>query len=521
MSTRGVPLPTTLAMWELAVNRFPNKAALVDGDSGETWSFAEADAIARRIARHLRDDMGVAKGDRVSMLLPNCSEYFLAYWGTVLAGAVVVPVNTRIRPELVKHVVANTESKAFFVDSSLKNEAAEVIGDPGECGIVSVGFEAEGATPWAAVAGKGSSEFESPPVAGEDLAIIMHTSGTTGTPKGAVMHHDDLAFNVKMAIVGNLLSCEDVHLLVVPMFHATALYSLLPASAYLGSTIVPTRAQKPGEMIDVVERHRCTTFFGVPTLFHFISTLPGIEERDLSPLRLIAYAGSVMPAETIRRLRERLPNVSLHNFFGLTETISLTHVLPSSSALDKPDSIGLLLPEVGQAIMRDDGTVCDAGEVGELCFSEENVVRGYWKEPERMAQSLRDGWFHTGDLASVDSDGYTFIKGRSKDMIIVAGENVYSHEVELALLDHPMVLEAAVVGIPATGIRKALGEMIKAAIVLRADASGPDTREAERDLRRHCVQRLSSYQVPHIFAFMGALPRNATGKVVKDELRQT
>jgi len=518
---RGIELSTTAQMWELSVKRYPNKPAIIDGDTDRMMSFHGADRFARRIARHMADEFGVTKGDRVAMLLPNCAEYFLAYWAAVISGAVVVPVNTRVRPGLVKHIVDSTESKILFVDSTLQNEAAEVIADPGACRLVTLGFEAEGAATWGALVDGGSSDFETAEWADDDLAIIMHTSGTTGRPKGAVMHQDDLVVNIRNAIIGNFLRHEDVHLLVVPMFHATALYSLLPASAYLGSTIVPTRAQKPAGMVDVVERHRCTTFFGVPTLFHFVSTLPDLEKRDMSCLRLIAYAGSMMPPETIRRLRERLPGVVLHNFFGLTETISLTHVLPSHMALLKPDSIGLPLPEVGQAILDEEGVEVPAGKVGELCFRVENVVRGYWKEPERMAESVRGGYFHTGDLASVDTEGYTYIKGRSKDMIIVAGENVYCHEVELVLLDHPMVLEAAAVGIPATGIRKALGELIKAAIVLRPDDEGnrPDAKIAEKEIKRHCVQKLSSYQVPHIYEFREDLPRNATGKVVKGQLK--
>jgi len=347
----------------------------------------------------------------------------------------------------------------------------------------------------------------------DDLAIVMHTSGTTGLPKGAMMTHATSLFNIRMAVVSWGWRHEDVHLLVIPLFHCTAAYSAMPSSVYLGSTLVLAPRPDPGELLGLVERRRCTTFLGVPSLFHLVVTSKGLADRDLSSLRMLGYSGSPMPTGTIRRLRAALPGVSLYNFFGLTETISNTHVTADRDADERPDSIGKPLPEVFQRVVDNDGGLVGPGEVGELCFARENVIPGYWGQPELLDESVRDGWFHTGDLAMVDSEGYTYIRGRKKDMIIVAGENVYAPEVERVLVQHPNVLEAAVVGVPATGAATYMGEMIKAVLVVE---EGAEVTPAE--IRRFCIERMASYQVPQIVEFRAYLPRTPSGKVIKREL---
>jgi long-chain acyl-CoA synthetase len=266
--------------------------------------------------------------------------------------------------------------------------------------------------------------------------------------------------------------------------------------------------------VQLVERHRVTTFLGVPTMFYFLSAMKDLGKYDLSSLKLIAYAGSPMPPQTIRRLREKFPYVELRNFFGLTETISVTHVLPSEDALKHPDSVGKLLPEVHHKIIDEQGNDVKSGEVGELCFARENVVTGYWKQQALLEQSMAGDWFRTGDLACVDEDGYLFLKGRKKEMIIVGGENVYALEVESVILTHDKVLEAAVVGVPATGVREYLGELVKAVVVPKSGAT-----LTELDIKRHCAERLATYKVPQIVEFREKLPRNPAGKVMKAELK--
>jgi len=265
--------------------------------------------------------------------------------------------------------------------------------------------------------------------------------------------------------------------------------------------------------VQLIETHRCTTFIGVPTLFHLFVNDPRAAEANLDSLRLIAYSGSPMPVRTIGQLRDRFPGIALHNFFGLTETISITHVLPSINAADRPDSIGKPLPEIDTRIIDDAGNDVPRGEIGELCFRRGNIIPGYWNRPGLLEESVVDGWFRTGDFARVDDDGFFYVHGRKKDMIIVAGQNVYALEVEKIIYTHPGVRDAAVIGIPATGVRAALGELVKAVVVPQ-----PGERLSELDIKRHCSQHLASYKVPQVVEFRDELPRNAAGKVLKRDL---
>lgn len=509
----GATLNTVSDLWDESLGKFPRKTALIAG--GRAWSYAEADAQIDRIRAHLADRFGLRPGETVAVCLPNCGEYFLAYWAIVRSGAVVVPINTRLGHQEMVHLLANCDARVLFVHADTRGlidgPASEV--DAIEH-VVAVDHEAEDRVPWEALLEDGLEPPPAPERLGDDIVILMHTSGTTGVPKGAIMRHRDILFNIQLAIMAHSLRHEDVHLLLVPMFHATALYSLLPAAAYQGSTICVAEKPEVPLVLDRIETHRVTTLMGVPTFFHFLVSAPGLEKRDLSSLKVIGYAGSMMPPRTIEKLREAFPGVLLHNFFGLTETISMTHVLPSQDAVARADSIGKLLPQVHQRIVRADGTECDPDEVGELCLHRDNVICGYWKRPGMLEESIVDGYFRTGDLAVVDEDGYVYLRGREKDMIIVGGENVYAQEVEACILQHEAVRETAVVGIPATGVRAWMGELVKAVVVLQ------DGAEAKpNDIRRHCAERLASYKVPQKVSIAEALPRTPTGKVVKAELK--
>ncbi len=313
------------------------------------------------------------------------------------------------------------------------------------------------------------------------------------------------------------------------MFHCTARYSQLPTAAYTKTPVVIVSTTSPERLMETVARERITTFLSVPSVFQRILSLRDLDAIDATSLRLIAYAGSPMPVATIEALHARFPETALHNFFGLTETTSMTHVLRghecfpqldedgNQTAPGRPDSIGRLLPFVDACVVDEDLRPLPAGETGELLFARENVIPGYFGQPELLDQALveLDGrtWFRTGDLATVDEDGFFFLRGRKKDMIIVGGENVYAVEVEAVLQSHPRVREAAVKGVPATGAMAFLGEQVMAWVVPDA----PDTL-TEADLRRYCYQRLASYKVPQRIAFLDALPRNPSGKVLKETL---
>lgn len=521
MSGAESPHPENLVdVWEECARRFPRKAGVtVAGarDEGESrgcssLSYAELDKRVRSLAGALARRFGVKKGERVIIEMRNSLPFFIAYWASLRLGAVVAAVNPRLAPREAARVVralsGGKGGRVLLHDSDL---------EPPTDGT---GIERALSREALMELADGEDAPPAPRIRGDDLAVLAHTSGTTGEPKIAEVTHADLLFNLKVAIIAHSLRHEDVILVGVPMFHCTPLYSLMPSAAYLGATLVITPETGPKQLAETARSAGATVWFGVPTLFHQLATARGVDDSCLAGVRLLAYAGSPMRPAAIRRLRERWGHVALHNFFGLTETISMTHVLPSRDALTHGDSIGKLLPEVYARIVDESGNDARPGEVGELCFHRSNVVRGYWGRPGLLDESFfadeRGDWFRTGDLASRDPEGYFYIRGRSKDMIITAGEDVYAAEVEKVLARHPDVRDVAVVGVPATGVRASLGELVKAVVV---PAEG--RRPTVADVKRFASEHLTSYKVPQIVEFRDRLPRNEAGKVLKDALRRS
>ncbi len=514
------------ALWSRAAREFADRVAFRD-ETGRL-TYAEADREVRRLAAALAS-LGVPKGDPVAFALSSSNLYGLLCWAAFRLGAVVAPVNVRLGPEEFLSLFSNLSPKVLFIHPEMRPRLEPALDERGHIQgvgtVVSTAAGLGGRRPWPpgslVLDEVLSGAPEEPPAAEispDDPAIVMHTSGTTGRPKGAVMRHRDVLFNLDVATRAHGLEPDDVHLLVLPIFHPTALYSLLPAAASRGASVAFVRRSEIPAALTCVERERATTLFGVPTLLQFLVASPGLPARDLSSLRLIAYAGSRMPDETVRELRARFPRARLHNFFGLTETTSMTHLLPDAEAAGRPGSIGRLLEGVSAAVLDEEGREMPAGETGELGFARENVVAEYWGEPGRIEESLAgegQRWWRTGDLASVDSEGFYYLRGRKKEMIIVGGENVYAAEVEAALTAHPGVAEAAVIGLPASGMMSWMGEVVKAFVVPRKGRE-PGARE----LQAWCASRLASYKVPQKIELRDSLPKTASGKVMKRELEE-
>jgi acyl-CoA synthetase (AMP-forming)/AMP-acid ligase II len=499
--------------WDEAVEIAPQKLAAVCGEERLTYAEADlqAEALAAGLAKLCRNP-----NPRVAVCLPNCLEYFLLYWAVMKIGGIIVPISPWLKSDSLQAIFANVSPD--LLDRQGKNEDRKAL-------------EAADAFPGLPVFFRdqksGQQGFKhlllwdcaspKPEIAGATPAIIMHTSGTTSAPKGAVMLHSDLIFNAMTTIKAQDFNKDDIHLLVNPMFHCTALYSSLPLAAWQKTSVVITNDTQPESLLELIEKERVSTFLTVPTVLQRISALPDLAKYKLDSLRVIGYAGSFMPVKIVRKLQELFPEVALHNFFGLTETISATHVLSGEAALDRPDSIGQLLPFVCAMIVNEQGEECAANEIGELLFARENVISTYWNKPKLLQESLVEYhgriWFRTGDLACKDEERFFFIKGRKKDMIIVGGENVFAVEVESTLLAMPELREVAVKGVPASGVREALGELIKAYIVLEEGC-----QLSETDIRRHCHKHLPSFKIPHLIQFMKQLPRNPAGKINKNEL---
>jgi long-chain acyl-CoA synthetase len=494
-------------LWSLAASEFADRTAVIYSDREHTYS--DLDVLSRAFAVTLREQFAIEAGDRVALIMPNCLHSIVCYLGAVRAGAVALPLNVRLKGEEMRFILQDGGAKVVVVHSTVWGTAKEALSGL-DCvrHVIGIGVEDEGATP---IEDALLATGDVPPLAAnpDDVAAIIYTSGTTGLPKGALITHGNVLFNVKAAIRGHGLRPEDRHILVVPLFHVTGLNTIMPTAFHQGASVVVTSAVSPRDILSLLERHRATTFFGVPTTMILLAQTPGLEQLDLSSLRLIAYSGAPMPVRTIERLRRLFPGVKLHNFFGLTETTSCTTVLPDSQALVRPESIGKPVPELELKVVDEAGNALPPGEVGELLIKGPSVVKGYHDRPEATAEAIVGGWLHTGDTAYIDAEGYVFLRGRKKELIIVGGENVYPVEVENVLTRHPAVAEVAVVG-ESHGI---LGEVVKAVVVLHPNATASD-----RDLKRHCAQSLASFKVPQVWDFRDSLPRNPSGKVVKRNL---
>ena len=506
--------PTTLRdAWARTVAAWPQKIALICEEEGLTY--AQCDTLSNRLAGALAERFDLAPGHTIAVAAPNCLEYVLTFWAAMKLGVIAVPVNPRLGQTEIEHILANSDASVLLLHAACRSAVEPAL--PAAKNVrrlISLGYESSAATSWQTLAATGPLLASLPDLAADAPAIIMHTSGTTDRPKGAIMRHCDLDVNNRLAVIAHQLSHDDIHLLLLPIFHATSLYSLIPTAARQGATLVLAPRPDIAPAVELIRRHRCTTFFGVPTLFRLLTARKDLRSDHLASLRLLAYAGAPMDVAVIRKLRQLCPNARLHNFFGLTETIAMTHVLPDTDADSRPESVGRPLPGIRQRILDPDGRDLPPGQIGELHLHRDHVISAYWKEPGRIEASCRGEWFNTRDLAALDPDGYLTIKGRSKDMIIVGGENVYAREVETCLQKLDGVLEAAVVGVPATGIRAYLGELVKAVVVPKEQSA-----LTIPDIKRHCIQRLASYKVPQVIEFRRTLPRNSAGKILKHQLR--
>jgi long-chain acyl-CoA synthetase len=494
---------------QYTAGRVPDNKALMEGDV--TLTYAETMERVQALAARLKE-LGVGPSDRVALLFPNCIEFVLAYFAVLSLGAVVVPLNNRLAASEFTYIVNDSGVGTLIVDqqfwktfqefkSSIKQELQVIYsGDAPREGTV---FFSDLIKPGPGVTSPSGLTHDSP-------ACIMYTSGTTGIPKGAVMSHGNIFFNARNCGAHFNYKESDVTIIVVPLFHVTGLNSQLVAFFYTGGACVIMRSYNTAAMIEMIERFKVTVTFKVPTMYTLMLVNEALDRCDMASLRLAAYGGAPMDPETIVSLQKRL-GVDLFNAYGLTETSSLTTVLPACDALRKAGSVGLAVSGVSLRIVDADGNDLPPDSMGELYVKGGNVVRSYWNKPEATRDNLAGGWLKTGDYARIDPEGFVFIADRKKDMINRGGENVYSIEVEAALLSHPMVLEAAVVPRP----HSIFGEVVHAFVVL-----APGGKASEDEIINHCKGLIADFKMPASVSFVTELPRNPGGKVLKNRLRE-
>ncbi len=481
--------------------RCPDREALVFGDRRRTYRELHREVEATAAALVAR---GVVPGDRVLLMSPNSDAFVIAAYAALRTGAILVPANPRNAPPEVAHLVTDSGATAvLYADESAK--------------VAITGAEQAGTSPillnlteLAALA-----VGDHPPVghlpAESDDALLIYTSGTTGTPKGALFdHHRSLWCALNMATATGYRD-GDRTLHVAPLYHAAQLCLVLFAGTGLAMTHVVVSAFDPVVVADLMARERVSVFFGVPTMYQFLLRLPDLAERDLSAWRIGMFGAAPMPPDSARALAAALPGVDLYQLCGQTEAGPGGIYSGPAEVLARPDASGrYALPNTECRVVTADGADVTPDQVGELILRGETIMKGYWNRPEATAETVRNGWLHTGDLATLDADGYITLVDRLKDMIITGGRNVYSVEVEGALAGHPDVLDIAVIGVP----HPDYGESILAVVVPTAG-----TQPTLESLRTWARERIADYKAPHALV-IHSIPRNPSGKIQKHLLRR-
>ncbi len=465
---------TVVDMLRGTVARHAERTAVVEL-GGPSATYGELWERALRVAGGLRD-AGVRPGERVAIRLGNGLDWTLAFWGGHLAGAVVVPMNTRLAEPEVEYILGDCGA-AYVVlpDVPLPD------GEPGEV----------------------------PGRAHGDVAALFYTSGTTGRPKGAMVTHENFLSSVESVVRCRTMERgpDHVSLISVPLFHVTGCCSQFMTQCALGGESVVMPTFTPAAFLAAIEGHRISLITSVPTIYELALRHPDLATTDVSSVRTLSYGGAPMAPELVRRLQIAFPQARLGNGFGLSETSALATFLPHEYAVEHAESVGFPTPVCEVRIDRPD----EVSGVGELLVRGPNVVAGYWGDPARTAETFVDGWLHTGDVATI-TDGMVRIVDRAKDMINRGGENVYSVEVENALAAHPDVLEVAVVGVA----DPVMGEKVGAVVLPREGAP----EDFVGSLIAFAREQLADYKVPQYVRVLGeALPRNAGGKVLKTTLR--
>jgi fatty-acyl-CoA synthase len=487
--------------------RTPHKVAVVDLGSGRQFTYAQFDARISRLAAHLRDGLGIKRGDRVAVLALNTTDTLEVQFASGRIGAIFLPLNTRLTVPELQYIVGDAAPALMIHDPELAEVALSVAK---LCNVTSsLSLGPDGSYEAAIAAAKPLDQAEV--VTLDDMSTIMYTSGTTGQPKGAIITHGMTFWNCVNLGGPAYISPSSVLLTVLPLFHTGGLNCYTNPVLHAGGTVLIMRAFDPGLALQLINdpSRGINVFFGVPSIYQFMAQHPAFASSDFSRLVIGGVGGAPMPVPLLKVWEAR--GVALQQGYGMTETSPAVMTLDREDAARKAGSSGKPVLHTEVRIVRPDGTDADVGELGELWVKGPNITPGYWNRPDANASSFTDGWLHTGDAARIDDEGFYYIVDRWKDMYISGGENVYPAEVENVLHQLTAIAEAAVIGIPS----EQWGETGMAIIAVK---SGHSITEAE--IHAHCEANLARFKRPRAIKFVDALPRNATGKIHKPTLRQ-
>ncbi len=492
----GLNLASLLAK---SAERSPDAPAIRLGESELTY--AELDDRSARLATLLREQ-GIEAGDRVGVMLPNVPDFPVAYYGVLRAGAIVVPMNVLLKRREIAFYLEDSGAKLLLAWHGFCDQACDGAADAG-VELIEVEPEAFATT---------LAEHEPTPgladTAEDDTAVILYTSGTTGKPKGAELTHANLGRNADVSSrTTSEIGAGDVVLGALPLFHSFGQTVAMNASLGVGACLTLVPKFDPGEALATMQRDGVTHFYGVPTMYGALLHHPERQSFDTSSLRICITGGASMPVEVLRGFEEAF-GAKVMEGYGLSETSPVA----CSNHPDrerKAGSIGTPIEGVEMQVVDENDQPVAQGEVGEIVIRGHNIMKGYWQRPEATEEAMRGGWFHSGDMARTDEDGYLFIVDRKKDLIIRGGYNVYPREVEEVLYEHPKIREAAVLGVP----HDEWGEEIGAAVVLHdGEELSPEQVSA------YVKERIAAYKYPRVVWFLNDLPKGPTGKILKREI---
>jgi fatty-acyl-CoA synthase len=480
----------------------PDRIAIVHQDTELTYR--ELHHRVLRLAHALRA-LGAGRGDRIAYLGPNHPAFLETLFAAGALGAVFVPLNTRLAAPELAYNLKDSESTLLVHGPEQADVAAAAAEEAEVRHRITLDPAAGDAIGYEDLLAGEAAEPLDETVAPDDPCMIMYTSGTTGRPKGAVLSHSNIIWNSVNVLVDIDLTGDEVTLVVAPLFHTAGLNMTCLPTLLKGGRVVLPGAFDAGDVLDVIERHRVTYMFGVPTMYDAIAAQSRWATADLSSLRALSCGGAPVPARTIETYLAR--GLAFSQGYGMTEASPGVLFLDREQTAAKAGSAGVPHFFTDTRVVLPDGRAAAPGQRGEILVSGPNVMTGYWRRPEDTTAAISgDGWLRTGDVARTDEDGYAYIVDRVKDMFVSGGENVYPAEVEEALLGHPAVRECAVVGVP----HEVWGEVGHAVVVLEADV-----HVDEHTLLAHLRGRLAKYKIPRSVAFVEGLPRTATGKIIK------
>ncbi len=485
----------------------PGGVALIDYSTGSETTYAEWNQRANRTANYLKS-LGVSKGDRIAVYASNRSEYLDLFWAAPKIGAMLQNLNWRLTVHELKGIVQSGAPTVLIYSEDWRPQVEELKSSFTTVEhIVAMTNPGSGERDFAERDAMDTELVDVPQLSLDDPWGIYYTGGTTGLPKGAVITHGNVTWNSLNTITSWGINSQHKAALQLPFFHIGGPNIFMVPLVHAGGTTILCSGFDADETFDLVEHSGITHYVGVPTMFQILQQHPRWAAADFSKLELVISGGAPCPLPVMKKFWDR--GIDFKMGYGLTEASGNNFWLPPQMVQEKIGSVGYPLFHIDMKVIHDNGTECDANEAGELLIRGPHIAAGYWENPEATAQAIRDGWLHTGDVARRDKDGCFSILGRSKEMFISGGENVYPAEIESALLAHPLVLEAAVVGVP----HATWGEVGRAFVVVADDY-------IEEDLRAFLADRLARYKLPSSIIVVEALPLTAIGKIDKKRLTE-